>query len=67
MIGTLVFLVKEGKEIPYVSVAIVSDTTMLSISKRNGGCEVLARSVKFNGDIDERRLIWKKGSLYEDY
>ena len=66
--GYLIFLIKDGKEIPYTSYPRKpSHIALCRISKNNDACEVLARGMRWDGVVYEFRQQWEHGDLYEDY
>ena len=64
---TLILLCKDGKEIPFTVCEYPNETTLLKISKIMG-CPIISRGMKhFEKGIDEIKVEWKHGDLYEDH
>ena len=56
----MIFLVSDdGKHVPYGVSSHAGPTFLLNTSQSNNRCEVLARHLTFDGDVEEKRLVWK--------
>ena len=66
----LIFLIKDGKEVPFTTFCDLDRTALLKLSKKEG-CEILARGGDggdfIQGIVVEDRFMWTPGDLYEDY